>query len=522
MTKTARQRTGLKNLSLRPVLCAFLFLYAHTVFAQVVINEVQISPTSERFIELYNTDASDIDMMGWYLQRKTATGSSFGSLVSSPNFENKVIKAGGYLLISRSSSGNTDIVLDNLTLTESNTIRIRDSNGDDVDQLEWGSLSDGESYQRTSSSGEWSIGVPTPGVANSSLQGASVLSPDAQSTTVAGTTNTTTTSNFTSLSVTPRIIAQSESIVSGAPVIFLGQAIDSNKKIIEGAQYTWSFGDGETGWGGTVSHVFRYPGTYSVGLTVSTGSGVPIVNTRMKVVATPALLRVTLHDTTSSAIDISNDGAKDIDLSSWIIEGDSRQFTFPEHTMLLAKSTVTLAPETTGFRSPPNSLKILYPNWQPYENPQKEAPAPAQSSTKETPAPVLTATQSLIPTIPVITRDEVIQHPEISSTETTAVLSSSQTASVIGAFEASSQTAINEPQTQEPKEGSMLPWFIGTAFLGAFALLGIRLSRSSENIPQEETTTDSSTEPTADGSAVRPGDDFEILGEGEETDEEPH
>ncbi len=59
------------------------FLVAQVASAAVVINEIQILPTSERFIELYNSGSSDVDLTGWYIQRKTATGSSFGSLVTS-------------------------------------------------------------------------------------------------------------------------------------------------------------------------------------------------------------------------------------------------------------------------------------------------------------------------------------------------------------------------------------------------------------------------------------------------------
>ena len=137
-----------------------------TVSAAVVINEVQISPIDGRFIELYNTSDSDVDLTGWYIQRKTATGSSFNSLITKIDFENKTIKGGGYFLISHTQLANSDIVK-NLTLTESNTIRMRNSNGEDVDHVEWGSIDEGKSYQRTSSNG-WIITSPTPRAANAS------------------------------------------------------------------------------------------------------------------------------------------------------------------------------------------------------------------------------------------------------------------------------------------------------------------------------------------------------------------
>ena len=74
------------------------FIFTHNVDASVVINEVQVSPTEERFLELYNNGSSSIDLTDWYIQRKTATGSDFGSLVSKTYFQNKIIKTDGYFL----------------------------------------------------------------------------------------------------------------------------------------------------------------------------------------------------------------------------------------------------------------------------------------------------------------------------------------------------------------------------------------------------------------------------------------
>ena len=73
---------------MRILVVAILFLLPTVAFAQILFNEVTLSPTEERFIELYNSGDADVDLTGWYVQRKTATGSTFGSLVSSSKFEN--------------------------------------------------------------------------------------------------------------------------------------------------------------------------------------------------------------------------------------------------------------------------------------------------------------------------------------------------------------------------------------------------------------------------------------------------
>ena len=118
------------------------FCWANITSASVVINEVQLSPTEERFIELYNSGSSSVDLTNWYIQRKTASGSDFGSLVSKTYFEGKSISAGDYFVISRSDISSADIVYGSLTLTESNTIQLKNSNQEVVNKVGWGDVSD--------------------------------------------------------------------------------------------------------------------------------------------------------------------------------------------------------------------------------------------------------------------------------------------------------------------------------------------------------------------------------------------
>ncbi len=110
----------------------------------ILINEIQIYPTESRFIELYNPNDFPVDLTDWYLQRKTQTGSSFTSLVSKTYFNGKSIGAYGYFLIYRSALSNSDIVLNTLTLSEANTLQLKNSDGDIVDKVGWGAVSDCE------------------------------------------------------------------------------------------------------------------------------------------------------------------------------------------------------------------------------------------------------------------------------------------------------------------------------------------------------------------------------------------
>ena len=113
----------------------------------ILINEIQVNPIERRFIELYNPNNYDIDLTGWYIQRKTKTASSFGSFISSANFAGKIIPANGYFLISRQIEGS-DILL-NITLSSDNSLVLKNSGRDIIDKVGWGEASDSEGAPAT-------------------------------------------------------------------------------------------------------------------------------------------------------------------------------------------------------------------------------------------------------------------------------------------------------------------------------------------------------------------------------------
>ena len=113
-------------------------------YPKILISEIQIAPIEERFIELYNPNDQNIDLTGWYIQRKTQTSTSWNSLVSSTKFEGKRIQPKGHFLIAKSSSQNPDLLLEDLILTENNVILLKNPNREIVDKLGWGQAKDYE------------------------------------------------------------------------------------------------------------------------------------------------------------------------------------------------------------------------------------------------------------------------------------------------------------------------------------------------------------------------------------------
>ncbi|MDP3052530.1 MAG: lamin tail domain-containing protein [bacterium] len=113
-------------------------------YSKILINEIQISPIENRFIELYNPNDQAVSLSGWYLQRKTQTGSDFNSFVSKNNFEGKIIEAKSYFVIFRATSTYSDVVVSGMALTEDNTLQLKNPNQEVADKVGWGSVVDFE------------------------------------------------------------------------------------------------------------------------------------------------------------------------------------------------------------------------------------------------------------------------------------------------------------------------------------------------------------------------------------------
>lgn len=445
---------------------AFLSLFfAQTASAQVWINEIQISPIGERFIELYNSGNSDVDLTGWYIQRKTATGNSFSSLVTSTQLKDKTIMSNGYFLISRSQRGNSDIVVDSLTLTESNTVRLRDSKGVDIDQIELGIIDEGKSYQRISAS-EWVIAVPTPHTANANSQDTNVATQNVATVPVANT-NTNTSSSPTTPQITAQAGPQTRVVLAGVPIIFEGKIAGLENSFSTPTQTAWSFGDGASAEGSSVSHTYYYPGEYTAVLDVVSGSLTATDRMLVRVVLPNLSLRVG-GDNMRSFFTIENHGGEEIDISGWQVVASGKTFTFPKNTILGAKKSATFASEVTGLVTPEGSVvELRFPNGSRVEIKNGTA-----------------TTEALV--------SKVEEKPKVKA------IAQTRTASIPQQQQASAITTLPDTQTQTPptqKEGSLWPWYIGAAFLGAFALGGIRLTREKES--------EISSEPTAD--------DFDIV-----------
>src|SRR3989344_663068 len=340
------------------VLLGFAFLFvSRLAYAEVVINEIQLNPTEERFIELYNSNSSSVDLTGWYIQRKTQTGSSFNSLVSKTYFENKTIGVNGYFLISKDTLG-----LNTFTLTESNTIQLKNLNQEVMDKSGWGdgessvvdNPPDGKSIQRVNN--EWVIASPTPGTSNSSS------SVNDSSNTESNTNDDNFSTQDTTETESVKTTTIKAKILTDA-IVFAGQPFEiennvfgySNENIVLGRAY-WNFGDGgsfeQINNFEKFYHIYYYPGEYVLFLEYYSNntSRTPETTSKMIIKVLPTTVTISkVGSIKDFFIELSNNASSDIDISNWILRANEKTFMFPKNSVIMSKKQMIISDKISGF-----------------------------------------------------------------------------------------------------------------------------------------------------------------------------
>lgn len=450
---------------MRTLFVVALFLFPPLVHAQILFNEIELLPAPERFIELYNSGDADVDLTGWYIQRKTATGSTFGSLVSSTKFENKIIDAHGYFLISRSDLSDSDIILDTLSLTESNTLQLKNPDREVVDQIEWGSIAEGKSYQKLST-GEWVIGERTPRVQNREggvAENLSVVSGTIIPPTVISGDGVIALSGNQKIAID--IGPKERVVLVGESIAFEGRTEGADKKPIQGTQMKWSFGDGAVveGWGiASVAHTYFYPGEYTVFLNLPAFF---MNSSRVRVrVIEPALSLSVEEYRGRSAIVIENRMREDLDLSGWRLSREGKTFTFPA-TIIGAQKRVAFPSEVTLLYATKELLpELLFPDG-------VRVPLVSPVSQNTSSSTSIVATESVHNT-------------------TKSVMAVQKVTSVVPTQQARLVDAIRDaiPQTDytlEKHNEKMWVWYVSIFFLVALTLTGFLLIRSKKTFADE-------------------------------------
>ncbi len=335
--------------AVRLSLAVSLLALPEIALASVAISEVAwmggATSANHEWIELYNTSDTPASLEGWVL----TDGNSLEIVLGGS------LAGGSFGVLERTSDesapGSALLVYTGALVNTGTTLTLKDAQGVIVDQVvggeNWESIGGSNATKDTAqySGTKWVTAPGTPGRANATE---SAAQPE-----VAVTTNSTGRSSSGNLlkvekktvtlelantTLTLRLVAP-ELVYVGQSVEFSVEASGPTKVVLDSLKYQWNFGDLATSSGQTARHRYRYPGEYVVTVYGTYGRHEQVAR------ATVTVLPVTLSLGTNEdgVLQVHNDAAYEVLTGGFSLRTGEVERTFPEHSVLLPRATVTIA-----------------------------------------------------------------------------------------------------------------------------------------------------------------------------------
>ena len=152
--------------------------------------------------------------------------------------------------------------------------------------------------------------------------------------------------------------------IAGGEIFFEGFAEGLQGDPLDGARFSWNFGDGyQLVDGKKIGHTFLFPGVYTVSLNVVAGEYSALDTATISVSENPLIISE-LKPGPEGWVEIKNTSARKIEISRFGFgESALKPFFFPENTFLAPYALVVLSTSTLGFILPENGeAKLFYPN----------------------------------------------------------------------------------------------------------------------------------------------------------------
>ena len=144
------------------------------------------------------------------------------------------------------------------------------------------------------------------------------------------------------------------------PMEFKAYAQDKKTgKSISGARYYWTFGDGSSGEGNIVSHMYLFLGEYNVVLNSYSGDEDAVDITKVKVVE-PQIKVVS----TDFYLEFINENSTDLNIGGWKVRGNDREYIIPRDTIVSANNNLKISSNIIGSAFGGEKITVLYPDGQ--------------------------------------------------------------------------------------------------------------------------------------------------------------
>ena len=355
---------------------AFALVVFYPIFshAGVYINEIYYSPKTSSWIEIYNDSDTSVDITQYKIADAGATVNGHG--ITSVSGVNPV-PANSYAVIA-TTNAVTNFISSSFSLFKSalaantnpgDTIIIR-SGSNVIDSVSFantqGANGDGNSLQKNGST--WISAIPTPGLVNATeahtATDTNATTTDTTNVTQTNTTNDTSSSStsahtsYVPLSNTDQkmefqISAGRDRLTSvGNRVVFLVVPTVIKNITASSISYIWSFGDGTTGQGTNVTHIYKFAGEYSVVVNASFSDIQAVSRLTVKVINPKILLSSVL-----GGIGVTNNSGAEINLEGWNLIGQTKTFIFPKDTLIPDGKEIIFANDVTGINFSDISIK---------------------------------------------------------------------------------------------------------------------------------------------------------------------
>lgn len=138
------------------------------------------------------------------------------------------------------------------------------------------------------------------------------------------------------------------------PVIFEGatKTQGSAKKV----KFLWNFGDGYTGKGKKIEHIYKHPGIYNVVLNAISGSDRAVSRTKVNVFYPDTVL-----ENKEDGILIKNNSNYELNIGEFELDFGKEEFVFPEDT-IISKNSETLFDWSVIKISASSSVEFRFPS----------------------------------------------------------------------------------------------------------------------------------------------------------------
>ncbi len=154
---------------------------------------------------------------------------------------------------------------------------------------------------------------------------------------------------------------RTRTVLINTPVVFEAET-NQNPSGSSGSKrgFLWTFGDGASKIGNTVTHVYRFPGEYNVVLNADYRGEHSVSRTRVSVI-NPDISITNVHPGASGYIEIRNNLKDEVNLNDWKLSIGDDSYIIPTDTIISAESSVRI-PNQVSFMLPRDTASLLFPD----------------------------------------------------------------------------------------------------------------------------------------------------------------